>query len=61
MLTCIVKTTLNFSGDQNGQRQETWHFAPSLGVPVKWSEQTSASESGATFTQNATWTLTSAP
>ncbi len=56
-----MKTTLNFSGDQNGQRQETWHFAPSLGVPVKWSEQTSASESGATFTQNATWTLTSAP
>jgi hypothetical protein len=59
--TFVIKTLITFSGNQEGRRSDTWWFAPSLGMPVRWQESTEAQQGPANFSQHATWTLTATP
>ena len=60
-LTYIIDTTVSMSGSESGSRQQRWWWSPDLGVPVKWRESLSGSRSGASYSENATYTVTRLP
>ena len=59
--TYVIETTTSFTGSETGSRSQTWWYAPSWAMPVKWTEQIDGRRSGAAYTENVTVTVTSAP
>jgi hypothetical protein len=60
-LVYVINTTVKMTGSETGSRSQTWWYAPSLGVPLKWREHLSGSRSGATYTEDLTCTVTELP
>jgi hypothetical protein len=61
VLTYVVQTTTTFTGDESGTRDQTWWYAPSLAMPVKWREKQSGHRSGASYIGDITATVTATP
>ena len=61
VLTYVVQTTTTFTGDESGTRDQTWWYAPSLALPVKWREKQSGHRSGASYSGDITATITALP
>src|SRR4051794_16748640 len=40
-LVYVIDTTVKMTGSESGSRQQTWWYAPSLGLPLKWHEHLS--------------------
>src|SRR3954453_1870748 len=59
--TFVIDTHLDLSGDEKGSRDRRWGWAPDLGVPLKWHEALSGSRSGATYSEDATFTVVRTP
>src|SRR4051794_9101593 len=60
-LTYVIDTTVSMTGSESGSRQQRWWWSPELGMPVKWHESLSGSRSGASYSENATYTVTRVP
>lgn len=61
VLTYVLETATDFSGSETGSRSQTWWYAPSWAMPVKWSERIDGSRSGAAYREDVTVTVTSRP
>lgn len=61
VVTYVVQTTTTFTGDESGTRDQTWWYAPSLAMPVKWREKQSGHRSGASYSGDITATVISTP
>jgi hypothetical protein len=59
--TFVIDTHLDLTGDEKGSRDQRWWWAPDLGVPLKWHESLSGSRSGATYSEDATFTVVGTP
>ena len=59
--TYVIRTTTSFTGDESGTRDQTWWYAPSLALPVKWHEKQTGQRSGASYTGEITSTVVSLP
>ena len=57
----VVETTSEFTGSETGTRVQRWWYAPSLAMPLRWSDRTQGSRSGATYTNDVTFAVTSLP
>jgi hypothetical protein len=57
----VVEQRTTFSGDETGSRLDTFWYVPSLGMTVKESADTKASQSGSTFSSQYTIELESYP
>lgn len=49
VLTYVIDMTTSFTGDETGTRHQTWWYAPTWAMPVKWTEKQSGSRSGASY------------
>jgi hypothetical protein len=61
VLTYVIETKTSFTGDESGTRDQTWWYAPTWAMPVKWHEKQSGQRSGASYTGDITATVTSHP
>jgi hypothetical protein len=61
VLTYVISTTTSFTGSESGTRDQTWWYAPSWAMPVKWHEKQSGHRSGASYSGDITATVTSRP
>ena len=59
--TLVIDTHLDMTGDEKGSRDQRWWWSPDLGVPLKWHESLSGSRSGATYSEDVTFTVVSTP
>ncbi len=59
--TYVIETDIDMTGKESGHRLQRWWYAPSLGMSVRWYEQIDASRSGATYSEQATFTVVSLP
>jgi hypothetical protein len=59
--TFVIETRMDLTGSENGRRFQRWWYAPSMGLPVRWYEEISAERSGATYSEQATFTVVSVP
>jgi hypothetical protein len=56
-----VEDHIVITGDQSGSRNETWWYAPSYGMAVKFRIDTSVKQGGASFTSELELTLARGP
>jgi hypothetical protein len=61
VITFVIETSIDLTGSESGHRFQRWWYAPSLGMPVRWYEEISAERSGATYSEQATFTVVSLP
>ena len=61
VLTYVIETTTSFTGDESGTRDQTWWYAPSWAMPVKWHEKQSGHRSGASYSGDLTATVLAHP
>ncbi|MCU1599516.1 MAG: hypothetical protein JWO22_225 [Frankiales bacterium] len=61
VLTYVVHTATSFTGDESGTRDQTWWYAPSWAMPVKWHEKQSGHRSGASYSGDITATVVAGP
>lgn len=61
VLTYVIETTTSFTGDESGTRDQTWWYAPSWAMPVKWHEKQSGHRSGASYSGDITATVLAHP
>lgn len=61
VLTYVIETTTSFTGSESGTRDQTWWYAPSWAVPVKWHEKQSGHRSGASYSGDITATVLARP
>lgn len=61
ILVYVVETNSEFTGSEKGTRLQRWWYAPSLAMPLRWSDRTQGSRTGATYTNDVTVTVTSLP
>lgn len=59
--TYVIETSTTFTGSESGSRTQTWWYAPSWAMPVKWSEHIDGGRSGASYREDVTVTVTSRP
>ena len=59
--TFVIDTHLDMSGSEKGSRDQRWYWSPDLGVPLKWHESLSGSRSGATYSEDVTFTVVGTP
>jgi hypothetical protein len=59
--TFVIETSIDLTGNENGRRFQRWWYAPTLGLPVRWYEEISAERRGATYSEQATFTVVSLP
>jgi hypothetical protein len=59
--TYVIEYTVQMVGDEQGRRFQRWWYAPSLAIPLRWHEEIDASRMGATYSESATFRLTSLP
>jgi hypothetical protein len=60
-LVYVIDTHIDMTGSESGTRDQTWWYAPSLGVPLRWHEALSGSRSGATYSADYTCEVTATP
>jgi hypothetical protein len=56
-----IVTKLALTGNETGERDQTWWYAPSLGVPLKFSETLHGHRSGANYAESYTATVIGLP
>jgi hypothetical protein len=61
VLTYVIETTTSFTGGESGTRDQTWWYAPSWAMPVKWHEKQSGHRSGASYSGDITATVLARP
>jgi hypothetical protein len=61
VLTYVIGTTTSFTGDESGTRDQTWWYAPSWSMPVKWHEKQTGKRSGASYSGDVTVTVLAHP
>ena len=61
VLTYVIETTTSFTGDESGTRDQTWWYARSWAMPVKWHEKQSGHRSGASYSGDITATVLAHP
>lgn len=61
VLTYVVHTSTTFTGSESGTRDQTWWYAPSWAMPVKWHEKQSGHRSGASYSGDITASVVSRP
>jgi hypothetical protein len=59
--TWVLETSTTFTGAESGERTQTWWYAPSWAMPVRWSEHIDGRRSGAAYSEDVTVTVTSRP
>ncbi|MCU1595891.1 MAG: hypothetical protein JWO12_3283 [Frankiales bacterium] len=59
--TYVISTTTTISGQESGDRTQTWWYAPSWALPVKWTETIHGQRSGASYSESVTVTVLSRP
>jgi hypothetical protein len=59
VLTYVIHTATSFTGGESGTRDQTWWYAPTWAMPVKWHEKQSGHRSGASYSGDITATVTS--
>ena len=57
----VIDTRTVFSGSESGERTRRWWYAPSLAMPVKWTDTTSGGRSGAKYSNEITVTVSRLP
>jgi hypothetical protein len=57
----VIETSIEMTGQESGRRFQRWWFAPELAMPLKWYEEIEAARMGATYSMEATFTITSLP
>ena len=57
----IIETTAEFTGSETGTRTQRWWYAPSYAMPLRWTDRTQGSRTGATYTSELTVSVTSLP
>jgi hypothetical protein len=61
VLTYVITTTTSFTGSESGTRDQTWWYAPSWALPVKWHDKQSGHRSGASYSGDITATVLGRP
>jgi hypothetical protein len=61
VLTYVIETTTSFTGGESGTRDQTWWYAPSWAMPIKWHEKQSGHRSGASYSGDITATVLAHP
>jgi hypothetical protein len=61
VLTYVIHAASSFSGDETGTRDQTWWYAPTWAMPIKWHDKQSGGRSGASYTGDITATVLSHP
>jgi hypothetical protein len=56
-----IVTKLAMTGSETGERDQTWWYAPALGMPLKFSESLHGQRSGASYTESYTATVVRMP
>lgn len=56
-----IVTKLAMTGSETGERDQTWWYAPSLGMPLKFSESLHGQRSGASYSESYTATVVRMP
>ncbi|MCW2544176.1 MAG: hypothetical protein JWM40_1728 [Frankiales bacterium] len=59
--TWVITDTVALSGNETGDRTQTWWYSPTWAMPVKWIEQIHGSRSGASYSENVTVSVLSRP
>lgn len=57
----VIDTRTTFTGSESGDRTRRWWYAPSLAMPVKWTDTTSGGRSGAKYSSEITVTVAGLP
>jgi hypothetical protein len=57
----VIDTRTTFTGSESGERTRRWFYAPSLAMPVKWTDTTSGGRSGAKYSSEITVTVSELP
>jgi hypothetical protein len=57
----VIDTQTTFTGSESGERTRRWFYAPSLAMPVKWTDTTSGGRSGAKYSSEITVTVSDLP
>jgi hypothetical protein len=57
----VVETNSEFTGSEKGTRLQRWWYSPAYAMPLRWSDRTQGSRTGATYTNDVTITVTSLP
>lgn len=57
----VIDTRTTFAGSESGERTRRWWYAPSLAMPVKWTDTTSGGRSGAKYSNEITVTVSRLP
>jgi hypothetical protein len=57
----VIDTRTDFTGSESGERTRRWWYAPSLAMPVKWTDTTSGGRSGAKYSNEITVTVAGLP
>jgi hypothetical protein len=56
-----ITTRLALAGSETGYRDQTWWYAPELGIPLKFGETLHGARQGASYSENYTATVISGP
>ncbi|MBV9486223.1 MAG: hypothetical protein JO246_09225 [Frankiaceae bacterium] len=56
-----IVTKLALSGNETGERDQTWWYSPELGMPLKFSETLQGKRSGASYSESYTATVVGMP
>jgi hypothetical protein len=57
----VIETSIEMTGQESGRRLQRWWFAPERAMALKWHEEIEAARMGATYSMEATFTITSLP
>jgi hypothetical protein len=57
----VIEHTVQMTGEESGRRFQRWWYAPSLAISLRWHEEIDASRMGATYSESATFRITSLP
>jgi hypothetical protein len=59
--TYVIDHSVEMTGDERGRRSQRWWYAPALAMALRWHEEIDASRMGATYSESATFRITSLP
>lgn len=57
----VLETETEFTGAEAGTRTQRWWYSPRHAMPLRWSDRTEGSRSGATYTAELTVSVVSLP
>lgn len=59
--TWVIETSTTFTGSESGSRTQTWWYAPTWAMPLKWYEHIDGRRSGAAYSEDVTVSVVRAP